>query len=97
MKEGKGTQLAGVFIGAKLHGTYQLVLVRGDSGEHGLREDERAELFTLKIDNRTIVAFEPSHEVDAWLVAVHGIQYDLNAEAEADSEKALSKRMPEKF
>lgn len=76
---------------------YSVILISGHRSELGLGEDKRAEVFRLRC---VLVPLVDVDDVEARLVAVHGIQYDLNAESARKREnerRALSKRMPEKF
>lgn len=56
--------------------THQLVLVGGYGSEHGLREDVGPELLLIQVlDGAAMLT--PLYQMNAGLVAVHRVQYDL--------------------
>lgn len=63
---------------------YPVVLISSHRRELGLGENERAEVLRLR---GVLVLLVDVHDVEARLVAVHGIQYDLKRAGERERER----------
>lgn len=59
--------------------THQLILIRRDGGENGLREDERLVLLLLEVGDvqAAVVGVPTPDQVYPRLIPVHRVQHDL--------------------
>lgn len=59
--------------------THQLILIRRDGGENGLREDKRLVLLLLEVGDvqAAVVGVSTADQVYSRLIPVHRVQHDL--------------------
>lgn len=68
-----------LYINRLLFCTHQLILIRRDGGENGLREDKRLVLLLLKVADvqAAVVGVSTANQVYPRLIPVHRVEHDL--------------------